>query len=130
MTDRSGPTMQPLMVFRFLAPSRRGLKQFMFLLNKSLTRVLVKTPCIMAKPCLSLPPPMRTTYPANSSPRQSAGTSVAIPKEKYYKDRLLIQKHTLIEEWHELIVIINLEALLLPSDWIRNVKLHFKDTLK
>ena len=39
-------------------------------------------------------------------------------------------KRTSIEERHQLIVIINLEALLLPGDWVRNVELHFRTLRK
>merc|ERR1719370_717234 len=41
----------------------------------SLPLPLVRIPCFMGKPCLSLPPVMRRTYPLNSSPRVSASTS-------------------------------------------------------
>ena len=39
-------------------------------------------------------------------------------------------QHTSIEERHQLVIVINLEALLLPGDWVRNVELHLKSLRK
>jgi hypothetical protein len=55
---------------------------------------------------------------------------VAIPKKKIVRDRLLSRKHTSVEERHQLVVIINLDALLLPSNRVRNVELHFSYSKK
>mmetsp|Transcript_8465 Transcript_8465/g.12408 ORF Transcript_8465/g.12408 Transcript_8465/m.12408 type:complete len:219 (-) Transcript_8465:68-724(-) len=82
MTARSGPTMQPRTDFRLRQPLRRSRKQDIPFLKSNLTRLLVRTPCFMGKPCLSLPPEIRRTYPLNSSPKQSPSTSVAIRLSK------------------------------------------------
>merc|ERR1719323_2131321 len=74
-TERLPSTMHPRTDFLLRSPSLRGREQVVPFFNRSLTLPLVRIPCFMGKPCLSLPPVMRRTYPLNSSPRVSASTS-------------------------------------------------------
>ncbi|GIL56630.1 hypothetical protein Vafri_11969 [Volvox africanus] len=57
-TDRSGDTTQPRTDFRRRSPFLRPwpLKPWSPGVIRRRTRLLVRTPCFMAKPCLSWPP--------------------------------------------------------------------------
>lgn len=62
-TLRLESTIHPLTDFLRRSPVRRGRKQECPLLRSSLTRTLVRIPCFMGNPCLSLPPAILRTYP-------------------------------------------------------------------
>lgn len=74
----SEPTMHPLTDFLFLSPFLVARYPCDPGLRRSLTLVLVKIPCFIAKPSLSNPPVILKTYPLNYSPSESASTSCPI----------------------------------------------------
>merc|ERR1712070_165274 len=81
-TERLWLTMQPRTDLRFFSPVRRWRQHLLPLVRRRRTRSGERTPCIMGKPCLSLPPVILKREPTNSSPRESPSTSCAMRLSK------------------------------------------------
>lgn len=133
-TLRLESTIHPLTDFLRRSPSRLGRKQECPLLRSNLTRTLVRIPCFMGNPCLSLPPAILRTYPYKKHKMYYKNHFLNIPVFKpLVKASYLpfISKtvswhfwcHPLFIEWTQFLFIINFNQFLTASGWIWDVEL-------